>query len=351
MVEIAFLLTAMPMHLFLNRWFAIALCLVLIGCTFVRPSEFRAESPPPAPPMNAATPVSPPPQLSPPVDVPQVDQAQLVNHLRALEGERYSTAGRDRARQYLINTLQAYGWTVTTQSFQEGANVIARSTPATPTAATVMVVAHFDTVAQSPGADDNATGVAAALEVARLLRTRPANQALAIVLFDLEERGLLGSQAFTANPENRQNLLGVINLEMLGYTCNTPGCQSYPKGLPITPSRDRGDFLGIVGDREHDYLLQAFQLAHQPNLPFIITIPIPLKGLLTPDVLRSDHAPFWLNQIGAVMVSDTANFRNPHYHQPSDTVDTLDLDFLTQATQLVTNATAVLLDSQSPAIP
>ncbi|MDX2230868.1 MAG: M28 family peptidase [Leptolyngbyaceae cyanobacterium bins.349] len=169
----------------------------------------------------------------------------------------------------------------------------------------------------------------------------------AIALFDREEQGLVGSLTFTANLENLNNLVGAINLEMLGYTCNTPGCQTYPEGLPMTPPSDRGDFLGIVGDREHDYLLQAFQLAHSAELPSMITIPIPFKGILTPDVLRSDHAPFWARNIGAVMISDTANFRNPHYHQPSDTLDTLDLAFFTRATQLVVNATTVLLDSKN----
>jgi hypothetical protein len=324
---------------------AIALLLLFMACGAGRDAqpELRSSVPSGAEVTPVVLPV---PQLSAPVRVPQVDAKRLVTHLQALQGDRVSPTGRDRTRTYLVNTLEASGWTVTLPAFPGGANVVARSPNAPADAKTVLVVAHFDTVAQSPGADDNGTGVAAALEVARLLRTRSSDKSLAIGLFDLEERGLVGSRAFTANPDNLQNVIGVLNLEMLGYTCNTPGCQTYPDGLPITPPSDRGDFLGIVGDREHDYLLKAFQLAHNQTLPPIITIPIPFKGVLTPDVLRSDHAPFWLNNIGAVMISDTANFRNPHYHQPSDTLDTLDLDFFTRAAQLVVNATTVLLDSQ-----
>jgi hypothetical protein len=98
-------------------------------------------------------------------------------------------------------------------------------------------------------------------------------------------------------------------------------------------------------------LLNAFQATTttqptQPKLPAIIAAPIPLKGLLTPDVLRSDHVPFWARNIGAVMVGDTANFRNPHYHQSSDTPDTLDRAFLAGATQRVVNAVTTLLDSR-----
>ncbi|MDX2244746.1 MAG: M28 family peptidase [Leptolyngbyaceae cyanobacterium bins.302] len=325
-------------------WWAIVLVVVLMGCSLFQdggtnPRSSSSQSPQP----QASVPVVQTPQLVAPSNPPTVNQEQLVAHLQALAGERYTKADRDRTRTYLANTLKDNGWAVTVEAFQSGANVVARP-PGKPVAnGTVLVVAHFDTVAGSPGVDDNATGVAVALEVSRLLRTRTSNYDLAIALFDREEQGLLGSLAFTAKPANLKHLIGVINLEMLGYTCRTPGCQTYPEGLPIQPPSDRGDFLGIVGDQEHNYLLQAFQLARTENLPPIVTIPIPFKGVLTPDVLRSDHAPFWARNIGAVMVSDTANFRNPNYHQPSDTLDTIDLTFLTQATQLVVNATLVLL--------
>ncbi len=109
--------------------------------------------------------------------------------------------------------------------------------------------------------------------------------------------------------------------------------------------------MAIVGDLEHDVLLQAFQLPDAPAKPPIISVPVPLKGLLTPDVLRSDHAPFWAANIGAVMVTDTANFRNPHYHQPSDTLDTLDRDFLTQGTQRIAFAIATLLHTPNLPLP
>lgn len=329
----------------MKHWLAIAVFWVLVSCTVVPLSRQVTHSPLPSPPETTVATQSAP-QLAPPANVPTVATAQLVAHLQALVGERYTQRDRDRVRTYLIKRLTEYGWAVTTQAFQGGVNIVAQEAKPNTNNNTLLVVAHYDTVPRSPGADDNATGVVAALEVARLLKARQAETSLAIALFDQEEQGLLGSLAFTANPANLQNLVGVINLEMLGYTCNTPKCQAYPEGLPITPPGDRGDFLGIVGDQEHPYLLQAFQLAHNANLPPILTVPIPFKGILTPDVLRSDHAPFWAKNVGAVMVTDTANFRNPHYHQPSDTFETLDTAFLSQATQLAVNATIVLLDSQ-----
>jgi Zn-dependent M28 family amino/carboxypeptidase len=326
------------------RWWAIALMLLLVSCAVLRGREHSTPTSIVTPTAQVAVAPTPSPQLVPPQNAPKVDQQQLWTHLQALTGERYTQLERDRVRKYLIQTLKTAGWSVTTQSFPTGTNVIARQPQKSTTTGTMLVVAHYDTVEGSPGADDNATGVVAALEVARLLKNHPSPYALAIVLFDQEEQGLVGSLAFTANSANITNVIGVINLEMLGYTCNTPGCQRYPAGLPINPPSDRGDFLGIVGDQEHAHLLQAFQLAHNASLPPIITVPIPFKGMLTPDVLRSDHAPFWARNIGAVMMSDTANFRNPHYHKPSDTLDTVDFTFLTRATQLVVNATVVLLD-------
>ena len=183
--------------------------------------------------------------------------------------------------------------------------------------------------------------------MARLLGTRPTLRPLKIAFFDQEEVGLRGSLAYTAEPGNLKNLAGVVNLEMMGYACYTPGCQTFPEGLPVKPPSDRGDFLGVVGDQEHLPLLTVFQTPGAEGLPPIVTLPVPFKGLLTPDLLRSDHAPFWARNIGAVIVGDTANFRNPHYHRPSDAPETLDRAFLSGSAQRVVNAVTVLLESRA----
>jgi hypothetical protein len=101
-----------------------------------------------------------------------------------------------------------------------------------------------------------------------------------------------------------------------------------------------------VGDQEHPQLLGAF--ANLPAAPPIVTIPVPFKGVFTPDVLRSDHAPFWAQNIGAVMVTDTANLRNPHYHQASDTVTTIQRAFFIQSVQQVAHAVNRLLNVPPP---
>lgn len=309
----------------------------------------------PAPAISPSTPhpapytsAQPSPSTQP---LAQIDPDRLFQHIEALNFERYAMSDRDRARRYLVKTLTSFGWQPQLQTFEGGVNVVARRSGTNTKAGAILVGAHYDTVKGSPGADDNGSAIAATLEVARLLGSRSTQRPLWIAFFDREEAGLFGSLNFTARPENLVNLAGVVNLEMMGYACYTAGCQTYPAGLPVKPLGDRGDFLGVIGDQEHLPLLTAFQvststLPAQPQLPPIITVPIPFKGLLTPDVLRSDHAPFWAKNIGAVMVGDTANFRNPHYHQPSDTPETLDRTFFAGATQRVVNAVSVLLDSQ-----
>lgn len=278
----------------------------------------------------------------PPTVVPE----RLFRQVQSLAFERYTPTQRQQARDYIVAELHAAGWVPSLIPFQGGVNIVAQRPGQVRTANSLLVAAHYDTVAGSPGADDNASGVATVLEIAHLFAQQSTPRPLQLAFFDLEEQNLQGSFAFANDLQQRADLAGVIVLEMLGFACHTPGCQRQPQGLPITPPSDKGDFLVVVGDTEHLPLLQSF--APSPGLPKVLGIPTPMKGLLTPDLLRSDHAPFWYQEIGAVMVTDTANFRNPHYHQPSDTPETIDRPFLRGAAQLVVNATARLLAQSTP---
>jgi Zn-dependent M28 family amino/carboxypeptidase len=279
------------------------------------------------------------------VNAPEVSPERLLAHLQALSFSRYTPGDRLKARQYILRTLRSSGWSPQEQAFPDGVNIVAERSGTNPQAGTILVGAHYDTVAVSPGADDNATGVAAVLEIARLLGSRPTPQTLKLVLFDREETGLLGSLAFTSKASNIARLNGAIVLDMIGFACYAPKCQKFPEGLPVTPPSDRGDFLAVAGDAEHLSLLKAFAEVDRSGLPSVLTLPVPFKGVTAPDLLRSDHAPFWWRGIGAVIVSDTANFRTPHYHQPSDLPNTIDRDFFIGSAQIVTNATTRLLET------
>ena len=241
-----------------------------------------------------------------------------------------------------------------------GANLLARL-PGGGDGPSVIVGAHLDTVADSPGADDNASGVAALLEVARLLGGLPRPPAVTLVFFDMEELGMIGSRVAARRFRRTQQVTGMICLESVGFFATDPGTQSMPVGFAaafpgaaaeVRSSGRRGDFTLVVHRRSTQAAASLWRRAAratEPPLP-VITLrdprpdgPLgPLVGLAAPPLIhlgRSDHASFWQVGIPALMLTGTANFRNPHYHRPTDTPDTLDYARLT-AVAVATAVTA-----------
>jgi Zn-dependent M28 family amino/carboxypeptidase len=197
----------------------------------------------------------------------------------------------------------------------------------------ILIGAHYDAVPGTPGADDNATGMAVLLELARMFAAQPTKHPLRLVAFDMEEYGLLGSTEYAAKLKQEQQALRLmISLEMLGYCDPTPGSQNYPSPLErFYPNR--GDFIALIGNwRTIRDLISISRSIRKVGVPSQ-WLPVPNRGKIVPDTRRSDHAPFWDAGYPAMMVTDTANMRNPNYHKPSDTIATLDLDFLTGVCQ------------------
>lgn len=280
--------------------------------------------------------------------IPQVDSQRLFADVQKLSFQRFTADERRRTRNYIINELKKQGWESSLEQFSTGVNIFAEKPGIDSEAGAILLAAHYDTVLNSPGADDNATGVAVLLEIARLFNSASTPRTLQLAFFDKEEAGLLGSRAFVNDKARLQNLRGVIVMDMVGYACYTKGCQKTPSGFPITPTSDKGDFLAVVGDTEHLPLINTFKnvgenINNSSKLPPVFTLPVPLKGILTPDVLRSDHAPFWLQGIGALLVTDTANLRSSFYHQPSDTFENIEQNFFAGSAQLIVNVTNALL--------
>jgi Zn-dependent M28 family amino/carboxypeptidase len=204
-----------------------------------------------------------------------------------------------------------------------------------------VVGAHYDSLKGTVGADDNGSAVAVQLELARTLKTlhdeSPLHASVRFVSFALEEPPVYGSQSMSsrvyarAAKKRKDRIDGMICLEMVGYTCHEPGCQRYPFPLMFMGYPKTGDYIGIVGNfRSREFtrsLFQAFSL--NENLP-VVKLTVPGNGYLLPSVRLSDHASFWDQGYPAVMVTDTAFFRNPHYHRRSDTMSRLDFAFMAQ---------------------
>lgn len=220
-------------------------------------------------------------------------------------------------------------------------NVIAEINPGGDSLQRYIVGAHYDTVAGTPGADDNASGVAVLLELATVLQQNRALMknapSIRLVAFALEEPPVfltrfMGSKIHArAMKENQERLDGMICLEMVGYTCRQKDCQSYPFPLNLMDYPKTGDFIGIVGNLSSRRFVAALMDAFDKNpaMP-AISLNVPFDGWLTPAIRLSDHASFWDQGFKAVMVTDTAFYRNPHYHLPSDTMETLDVDFMAE---------------------
>ena len=283
----------------------------------------------------------------------------LRQHLLALVGDRHpvsSPEGLQRAERYLTDTFRSLNLTVTHHSFEGMGgtyrNVIATQSPSTLSAPDpsmsplppLVVAAHYDTVAHSPGADDNASGLAVMLETARLLRTISLRSPIRFIAFCLEEEDLLGSRAYAAQLRKDGDVLhGAIVLECVGYASTRSGSQAAPPGLPMAVPTT-GDFLGIIGNEISAGLVHAVAGAAKqtvPDLPTLCLV-VPGEGEAFPDTRRSDHAAFWAQGYSAIMLTDTANFRNPHYHRSTDVLATLDLGFMGKVTRLFAAAVETL---------
>ncbi len=220
----------------------------------------------------------------------------------------------------------------------EYANVVAQ-TPACGARPAVLIGAHYDSVSGSPGADDNASAVAAMLECARLAARDFRQLPLCFVAFNCEEDGLLGSadfvDSFVAGGSFPIRLAQV--LEMVGYCDHRPGSQGLPPEFPVRVP-DTGDFLGVIANgRSAEMAAQVLALAKGFFADFPVLSLNVYLGLehVFPDLKRSDHTSFWQRKIPALMWTDTSEFRNRNYHRASDTPDTLDYGFLKRVTQLL----------------
>lgn len=267
--------------------------------------------------------------------------------------DAYSLKGRERARDYVAAQLKASGYAPKLLPYESRLmigvpngtrfhNVEALLTVRAPEPRGAWVLgAHYDSAPGTPGADDNASGVAVLLEVARLLRERKPGREVRFVAFGTEEPPSfgtrnMGSWQYARGLKDGGVLVhGVVVLEMLGFYNPRPGSQLYPPFMHLF-FPGHGGFVGAVGNIESRGLLSAFGAAWRKASGFPLTLSI-LPGPFA-SLALSDQLNFWTHGYPAVMVSDTAFYRNANYHEASDLPDTLDYEKMAEVTEALAAA-------------
>ena len=301
------------------------------------------------------------------------DADRLRAHVEAIARPRNRLNAADemeRAETYAAGALADAGWEVERRPFTvtdalgvpdhrvdgelhprlryerlEGANLLALKRGAAGGRA-ILVGAHLDTVRDSPGADDNGSGVAAVLELARTLAPLSFQRDVLLAIFDMEEIGCFGSRELARELRARGEPAAAIVLESVGFVDRRPGSQIVPPRMGaiyrgqvrrIEQRGRRGDWSLVVFRRPSLALARMLgeALAHLEGREAVVLTRDPLDlpllgsvldrlGLWTAEFGRSDHAEFWAEGVPAVQLTDTANFRNPNYHEPGDLPETLD---------------------------
>lgn len=270
---------------------------------------------------------------------------RLREHVAAIASEPHNLAhpeALERSALQIEARLRRLGYRVHRQPFQAGGrqvrNIEAIIEPARPDARTLVVGAHYDSFGASPGANDNGTGAAALLELARLLADLRGRSAIRIrlVFFVNEEPPYsqteqMGSLVYAGRlSRSGEATFGMMSLETLGYYSDAAGSQHYPFPLSLRYG-GTGNFVAFVGS------LSSRGFVRRTIASFREIAPFPSEGGTAPAFVHgigwSDHWSFERVGIPALMVTDTATFRYPHYHSASDTPDRVDYDRLARIVQ------------------
>ena len=296
----------------------------------------------------------------PPLTTEQARLAdRLRKHIAVLSeeiGERnlWRDGTLDATADYIEETFQAMDYAVSSQAYTvQGTSVRNLEGVLSGTSLAeeiVLIGAHYDTVSGSPGANDNASGVAALLEIARLLAAKPLARSVRFVAFVNEEAPFfytweMGSHRYARRAHERgDNITAMLSLETIGYYSDAKGSQQYPNPAYAWLYPDTGNFIGFVGN------LASRKLVRQCLGSFRRHSAFPSEGVAAPGRMMgihwSDHWSFWQEGYAAVMVTDTALFRYPHYHASTDTPDRIDYERLARVVAGLAKVTVDLAQQQ-----
>jgi len=271
--------------------------------------------------------------------------AAYIEHV--LRGYNYNP----RRQEFTVETLSQHNREITSEGIKFPTvrhntwNVIAEKAGAAGTSGVVIVGAHYDSVYDCPAANDNGSGVAAMLEIARLLGNESLQKTLRFVAFTNEEPPFfrtdqMGSYVYARRcHEQKENIEAMICLETIGYYTDSPNTQKFPHSLFGLAFPKTGNFVSFVSNLESAPLLRHCVRSFRNGVKF------PSEGIAVPQQIKgvefSDQYNFWEVGYPAVMVTDTAFYRYPHYHEQEDTPDKINYETLAR---VVTGLTAVVRD-------
>lgn len=299
--------------------------------------------------------------------VDQIDSLQIITDMNSIVGVRHRTTGAAHLQEVkdMIETIMLENnLTVEIQEFDfngyTAQNFIGTLQGTEDDTETIIIDGHYDTIEESPGADDNGSAVAGFLSAMRVLSNYNFKKTIKFIGFDMEEsaggQGLRGSTDYVSNHiPPHETILGVLNFEMIGYFTNEPNTQQFPADFDllfpdayaqVANDEFRGNFITVVADQNSDPLRMAFDAAAANYVPELKVVSFS-TFLLLPDLLRSDHAPFWLTNRPALMLTDGANFRNPYYHSANDQLSTLNFTFMTNVVKATVGTAAELAEIQN----
>jgi hypothetical protein len=270
--------------------------------------------------------------------IDSVSEERMIADIQAIEGVRHHSFpnGLAQARNHITAQMEMQNIPITNQSFNHlgsvGINIIGTLQGQDSTDEVYIIDGHYDSVTTTPGADDNASGTAGMLEAMRILSQYNVGKTIKFIAFDKEELGLIGSRYYVNNRNHNDIIKGLINFEMIGYTCTTQvECINFPNA-DTSIYNIRSSFSDSLSDT-----FLNIGATHVPELKITAVLD---DG--DSNFRRSDHAPFWDIGVDALFLTDGANFRTPHYHQVSDKLATLDTAFMTQVVKTAVGTLATL---------
>jgi hypothetical protein len=294
-----------------------------------------------------------------------IDTNTVLEKLRIIEGVRHRHSNPvhlENTKNYIEGLFLNYQLDTKRHSFSydnyEAANIIGIKYGSEEDT-TIIINGHFDTVPNSPGADDNASGVVGVLEAARILSRFNFKHTIRFIAFDLEELGYIGDEMYVEDVlSTNENIVGVFSLDMIGYYSDEPYSQSvpYPEILQILYPEEynefvqeefKGNFLLNMANESSGELISQFDSSAVKYVP-----ELKIVSLAVPESIASlfggmDSYPFWGAGYNALLLSDGGgSYRNPYYHTSGDTVGTLHLSFMTNVIRSVVAATIELADFQ-----